>query len=278
MDYIYPDELYHYGVKGQKWGQRRYQNPDGTLTEAGKAHYGRRYTGSGGRSRRAGGYDSGEEKKSVNWKKVAAVGAGVAGAAALGYGAYRLRKGGYSARDVAGVIADAGYRAGNRARAVGRKIRSYSPRDVAGVIADTPRYAANRVRSTGRKLGNRLSTALSGKAAKGRRDLRGLVELDSLNENKSAIRRAQNKAARKTYISKREKIRRGRADMETGLPRQFLDSFNMDKSAIRKAQNRAAKRTYVSKKRRAAIIRNQLQGGIPSSPVDSLNLRKRRRR
>ena len=29
-------ELYHYGVKGQKWGVRRYQNADGTLTALGK--------------------------------------------------------------------------------------------------------------------------------------------------------------------------------------------------------------------------------------------------
>lgn len=30
------DEFYHHGIKGQKWGVRRYQNPDGSLTPEGK--------------------------------------------------------------------------------------------------------------------------------------------------------------------------------------------------------------------------------------------------
>lgn len=32
-------ELWHHGIKGQKWGVRRYQNPDGSLTSAGKKRY-----------------------------------------------------------------------------------------------------------------------------------------------------------------------------------------------------------------------------------------------
>ena len=33
------DALYHHGIKGQKWGVRRYQNQDGSLTAAGKQKY-----------------------------------------------------------------------------------------------------------------------------------------------------------------------------------------------------------------------------------------------
>lgn len=40
MTFNEQDYLCHYGIKGMKWGIRRYQNPDGSLTSAGKARYG----------------------------------------------------------------------------------------------------------------------------------------------------------------------------------------------------------------------------------------------
>ena len=49
------NELYHHGIKGQKWGIRRYQNYDGTLTNLGKQYY---------RSQRAKSIDASELKRS----------------------------------------------------------------------------------------------------------------------------------------------------------------------------------------------------------------------
>ena len=37
INMYYNDELYHHGIKGQKWGIRRYQNKDGTLTPKGRS-------------------------------------------------------------------------------------------------------------------------------------------------------------------------------------------------------------------------------------------------
>lgn len=43
MDYLQIRELYHDGIKGMKWGIRRYQNYDGTLTEEGRHRYNKNY-------------------------------------------------------------------------------------------------------------------------------------------------------------------------------------------------------------------------------------------
>ena len=40
MSHIRSNELTHWGIKGMRWGVRRYQNADGSLTPAGKKRYG----------------------------------------------------------------------------------------------------------------------------------------------------------------------------------------------------------------------------------------------
>lgn len=77
------DELLHYGIKGQKWGVRRFQNEDRTWTEAGKERYG------SGKSDHKESYGSSKQSRSFDKEKaktvakVAIAAATVAGAAYL---------------------------------------------------------------------------------------------------------------------------------------------------------------------------------------------------
>lgn len=44
FEYIDDVHLEHHGIKGQKWGVRRFQNPDGSRTSEGKKRYSNDYT------------------------------------------------------------------------------------------------------------------------------------------------------------------------------------------------------------------------------------------
>lgn len=79
------DELYHHGIKGMRWGVRRYKNKDGSLTSAGKKRY--KSDAEKNPSEKKTGSEK-TVKKHVSGKKVAAV----AGLAVVGVGAAAVTK------------------------------------------------------------------------------------------------------------------------------------------------------------------------------------------
>ena len=66
--YIHTDELYHHGIKGQRWGVRRFQEDDGSLTPAGKRRYDDDNSSSGNKQNNT----STEKKKSKHRLKLEA--------------------------------------------------------------------------------------------------------------------------------------------------------------------------------------------------------------
>lgn len=89
----YSDELFHHGVKGQKWGVRRYQNEDGSYKKDAEGRYA---DGTLSKVKKV----VGSAKNKIDYAKetitsdrvktIAKVGAAVAGAALVAYGGYKL--------------------------------------------------------------------------------------------------------------------------------------------------------------------------------------------
>lgn len=77
----YSNEIYHHGIKGQRWGVRRFQKKDGTLTGAGK----KRYDDDSNNAKET------KKQKNPNRKREIAIGvAAAAGSALAVYGAFKV--------------------------------------------------------------------------------------------------------------------------------------------------------------------------------------------
>lgn len=79
--------LAHHGVKGMKWGVRRFQNKDGSLTSVGKRRYGHESQKNGQKDAQQTSANDTQKKGMSTGKKVAIGAAAVAGVALAAYGA-----------------------------------------------------------------------------------------------------------------------------------------------------------------------------------------------
>ena len=109
----YQAELYHHGIKGQKWGVRRYQNADGSYTSEGKA----RRSSENSPTKKA----SDPEARKARAKKIAAAAGALTLAAAAAYVASNPK----ARKVVANAVKSMGKVTGEKATKLAKKGKDY---------------------------------------------------------------------------------------------------------------------------------------------------------
>lgn len=163
------EHLEHHGIRGMRWGQRRYQNRDGSLTSAGRVRYAvgtgrtnmRRSRGNQALARAARSNASRYWNSSKKRKNTARTAAKVVGAAAATAGAVYLGKRyGKGAVRAVGRLAKRGGNIANRVRSFNIPNRA---RLTSGASASRLRKGINYARATAKGTASRVGTA-AGKA------------------------------------------------------------------------------------------------------------------
>ena len=145
--YVTTDVLYHHGIKGQRWGVRRFQNRDGSLTSKGRVRYD---TGPGDHTNR-----QKQPRQSRITKKHVALGAAVVGGTVLAaYGATKYRKL-LNAR----TVADAASAYSKVASGVSKAAISRTTATTVSSSASTVTKAASTVTSTAKKAASTAKSA-----------------------------------------------------------------------------------------------------------------------
>ena len=211
------DHLEHHGIKGMRWGQRRFQNDDGSLTAAGRLRYGygqarawgqrtaknasrsanKAYKSAVKGTKRAGKNVKGFYKKH---KKAIKIGAGVAAAAGAAYLGYKYRNQiGAAARKVGAKAKAAKINRAQResARQLYYKTGISNARFGDQLLKGDARLrygmargmAASKVKSAGRGVSNAFGKVKNGRIVTGAR-MAGYEALGRADNAAQSVRRA----------------------------------------------------------------------------------------
>lgn len=202
--------LMHHGVPGQKWGTRRWQNPDGTLTPEGRAHYGvgdgNAYSGKGGISK---------------------------------YASIAKAKVGHTAKNIGGRITTNG---GN----LGRTLSAYGNVAKNGIVS-TVTYPGKNLAAVGRSSGRNIAAfgriagreALDGTIHSGKENARDLRE--TLKKNREDLRNTS-KETRQDMLNRSKDSWKGIGDMlKTNIANASAETAGRRKANKEFTQNMVSK-------------------------------------